>query len=60
MNWLHDPLLTPAHGAYAIVAILIISGLAWVFTRREPIDDPIEDEYPEPRPFPNQRKDKRS
>lgn len=43
---------------------LIIGGFLWAaLTYREPIksdEDPIERQFPEPRPFPNQRKDKRS
>lgn len=51
------------YGFYAIgglMALIVAVEIAHRWWFPEPISDPIEDEYPEPRPFPNQRKDKRS
>lgn len=46
-----------AIGVLMVVIITVEIAHRWFFP--EPIRDPSEDEYPEPRPF-NQRKDKRS
>lgn len=52
----HAPLLAPAIGFYALLAIGFISFLLWIVGRaradRGPISDPIEEQFPEPRPEP--------
>lgn len=50
------------YGFYAIgglMALIVAVEIASRWWFPEPISDPIEDEYPEPRTF-NQRKDKRT
>jgi hypothetical protein len=48
MNW-NEPIITPAMGAYALIALVAVTGLTWLVARmlndRRPINDPIEDEY---------------
>lgn len=52
----HAPALTPATGAYALLAIAVIAALSWIVGRaradRGPISDPIEEQLPEPKPEP--------
>jgi flagellar biogenesis protein FliO len=53
MNW-NAPLLSPATAAYLALALAVIAALSWLVGRmlsyREPISDPIEEQFPEPRP----------
>lgn len=48
MDW-HAPLISPAHGAYVLMAICVFYALAWIIGRmlndRRPIVDPIEEEF---------------
>lgn len=48
MNW-HEPIITPAMGAYLTIGIvtiwLVSSIVARMLNDRRPINDPIEDEY---------------
>ncbi len=50
----HAPLLTPATGAYALIALAVIAALSWIVGRartdRGTISDPIEEQFPEPKP----------
>ena len=47
----HAPLLTPAHGAYALLALAVIAALSWIagkmLSYREPAknEDPIERQF---------------
>lgn len=48
----HAPLLTPAHGAYALIAIGVVFALSWIVGRmlsyREPSgagEDPVERQF---------------
>lgn len=55
MTW-HQPLLTPAHGAYALIAVGVVFALSWIVgraraDRADKDEDPIERQFPEPKPF---------
>lgn len=51
MNWWNEPLLGREIAAYLLLCVLTLYGLAKIISRREPISDPIEDQFPaDPKP----------
>lgn len=50
MNW-HAPALTKELGAYALIAIAVIGGIAWLFDRARSYREPSKDEDPIERQF---------
>ena len=50
MTW-HAPALTPAHGAYALLALAVIAALSWIVGRMLSYREPANDEDPIERQF---------
>lgn len=56
MQW-HAHVLSPSTAAYLFVGLIVITLIGWIVARAaakaEPIDDPIERQFREPRPSPS-------